>query len=422
MADKRKDSRGIVLQQGESQNAAGRYRYRYFDDMGLPHDVYSWRLRPEDPVPEGKKPGASLRELEKEIQKDRLDGVKTWEDITVNKLMQEYIEQQKPYWRANTLNSKMDTYKNHIKDTFGRKKVSKVTPDSVENFYNELLNRRERPIKMGTLELVNTLLNATFKLAVKRNLIRNNPVTGCLGIVKKKNRIENSKKHALEEKQQRALLEFMRNSPKYMQYYPLFYILAWTGCRIGELLGLTWYDLDFKEEIIHINHELSYTKVDGRHKFILGEPKTARGKREIPMLGDVKEILLQRRDFAGWSKVVSVGDPKVSIEDTRPFVFLNSNNNLIPRTTMEHLLKKIVKEYNKSTGENLIDITPHTFRHSFCCWLCENVSGENSMDDVKYIQSIMGHADARTTLNIYSELRKGNAKSKHEALKAKAQI
>ena len=91
MADKRKDSRGIVLQQGESQNAAGRYRYRYFDDMGLPHDVYSWRLRPEDPVPEGKKPGASLRELEKEIQKDRLDGVKTWEDITVNKLMQEYI-------------------------------------------------------------------------------------------------------------------------------------------------------------------------------------------------------------------------------------------------------------------------------------------------------------------------------------------
>lgn len=41
MADKRKDSRGIVLQQGESQNAAGRYRYRYFDDLGLPHDVYA---------------------------------------------------------------------------------------------------------------------------------------------------------------------------------------------------------------------------------------------------------------------------------------------------------------------------------------------------------------------------------------------
>ena len=67
-----------------------------------------------------------------------------------------------------------------------------------------------------------------------------------------------------------------------------------------------------------------------------------------------------------------------------------------------------------------IEATPHTFRHSFCCWLCENVSGENTMDDIKYIQSIMGHKDASTTLNIYSELRKGNAAGKHEALKKKA--
>ena len=43
------------------------------------------------------------------------------------------------------------------------------------------------------------------------------------------------------------------------------------------------------------------------------------------------------------------------------------------------------------------------------------------MDDIKYIQPIMGHKDASTTLNIYSELRKNNAKDKHAALKEKAQ-
>ncbi len=139
------------------------------------------------------------------------------------------------------------------------------------------------------------------------------------------------------------------------------------------------------------------------------------------MLGDVKRILIQMREFAGWSKIVSMGNQKISVEDTTPFIFVNSNGNLIPQVTMEHLLKRIVNEYNKTTGNNLSNVTPHTFRHSFCCWLCENVAGENSMDDVKYIQSIMGHADASTTLNIYSELRKGNAKSQHEALKAKAQ-
>ena len=41
------------------------------------------------------------------------------------------------------------------------------------------------------------------------------------------------------------------------------------------------------------------------------------------------------------------------------------------------------------------------------------------MDDIKYIQSIMGHKDASTTLNIYSELRKNNAKDKHTSLEAK---
>lgn len=45
---KRKDIRGIVLNQGESQNPSGRYRYRYTDGEGQAHDVYSWRLRPED--------------------------------------------------------------------------------------------------------------------------------------------------------------------------------------------------------------------------------------------------------------------------------------------------------------------------------------------------------------------------------------
>ena len=47
----RRDSRGIVLEKGESQDKSGKYRYRYYDDMQQAHDIYSWRLRPEDPMP-----------------------------------------------------------------------------------------------------------------------------------------------------------------------------------------------------------------------------------------------------------------------------------------------------------------------------------------------------------------------------------
>ena len=421
MAATRRDNRGIVLEKGESQDKTGRYRYRYYDDAQQAHDVYSWKLRPEDEMPEGKKPGASLRELEKGIQKGILDEIKVWEgNITVNKLIDEHIRTQSPYWEPTTLNSVKSAYRVHIKKSIGRKKISKVTSDMIENFYNDILNDKEKPVKFGMIELINRILNAAFTLAVKRNLIRNNPVTGCAGAVKKKNNIENTVKHSLEDVQQADLLEFIRNTPTLACYYPFFYILAWTGCRIGELLGLTWYDLDFNQEIISINHKITYTKVNGHYQFVLGKTKTVNGSREIPMLADVKDMLLEMRQAAGWSKIAVIGRPELSVSDTRPFIFTNSKGNLIPQVTMEHLLQRIIREYNKKAAEKIQNVTPHTFRHSFCCWLCENVSGENSMDDIKYIQSIMGHKDAGTTLNIYSEVRRNNVKDKHASLKLKA--
>ena len=87
-------------------------------------------------------------------------------------------------------------------------------------------------------------------------------------------------------------------------------MLAWTGCRIGELLGLTWYDLDFSQEIITIDHQLVYTEVDGKRQFVISETKTESGQREIPMLADVKEILLEMRREAGWDKVITVKSPR----------------------------------------------------------------------------------------------------------------
>lgn len=202
-----------------------------------------------------------------------------------------------------------------------------------------------------------------------------------------------------------------------MQEKHIFFSLILTK---AELLGLTWYDLDFSREIISINHKITYIKKDGHYQFIIGRPKTISGNREIPMLGDVKEVLTELKQESGWSKISMIGKPELTVKDTRPFIFTNSKGNLIAQVTMEHVLQRIIKEYNKQNTETIQNVTPHTFRHSFCCWLCENVTGENSMDDVKYIQSIMGHGDASTTLNIYSELRKDNARDKHAALKLKS--
>ena len=67
--DKRRDSKRRILRNGESIREDGRYQFKYRVN-GKAKFVYSWRLEPTDPVPKGKKPGPSLRELEKELGKD----------------------------------------------------------------------------------------------------------------------------------------------------------------------------------------------------------------------------------------------------------------------------------------------------------------------------------------------------------------
>ena len=73
-------------------------------------------------MPEGKKPGPSLREIEKNIQKGILDDLKVWEgNVTVNKLVEEHIRMQMPYWEPATLNSTNSVYRVHIKNSIGKK-------------------------------------------------------------------------------------------------------------------------------------------------------------------------------------------------------------------------------------------------------------------------------------------------------------
>lgn len=422
---KRKDIRGIVLNQGESQNPSGRYRYRYTDGEGQAHDVYSWRLRPEDPVPEGKKPSLSLREMEKHIRKDLDDNLKAWQgNITLNTLILEYIQEQKNYWAIGTINGYEYSFERHIKPKFGLKRVSKLTSDDIERFYKGLLQDKKRPLKISSVSTLDKLIKPALQMAVRKNIIRINPAEGIIGQLKKKcPGCLPEVRHALEEQQQKVLLEYIKGDTIYAQYYPIFYLLAWTGCRINELLAITWQDIDFQKEIIHINRSLSYKKVDGSFRFLLNEPKTKNGFREIPMLANVKDILLDMRERRPSQKIVSMKKEKVvTLENKSAFVFLNSRGNVYDYSSINYKLKHIIRRYNKGRQDKIPEISCHIFRHSFCCWLCENIEGTNSADDIKYIQSIMGHSDAATTLNIYSELRKDNQNDKHEALKKKAQM
>ena len=424
MAKKRKDARGIILNTGESQLTDGRYRYRYVDNEGTSHDVYSWRLRPEDKTPPGKQYGPSLREQEKQIQRDLEDNLQVWKsNMTLNALIEEYIKDQKNYWAVGTLNGYEYSFEKRIKPEFGKKKIAKLSSDDIEKFYSDIIHDEEEPLKLSSVSTLDKLVRPALQMAVRKNIIRKNPADGVIGDLKKKCPEDDSEeKHAIEETQQDKLLKFIKNDVIYSEYYPIFYMLAWTGCRINELLALTRSDIDFANEIIHVRRTLSYKKLDGRYQFILKKPKTKNGIRQIPMLADTKQILLNLIRQQGGDKVVPLRKQESpSLENLEVFIFRNSKGKLYDYSSINLKLKCSIARYNKVNEEKIPHMSCHTFRHNFCCWLCENVQGVNAADDIKYIQSIMGHADASTTLNIYLELRKAVQNSKHAALKEVAQ-
>ncbi|MCD7813443.1 MAG: hypothetical protein LUH20_05235 [Lachnospiraceae bacterium] len=89
--------------------------------------------------------------------------------------------------------------------------------------------------------------------------------------------------------------------------------------------------------------------------------------------------------------------------------------NIYPRAQAD--LEDIFQYISEELCNPSAAVAYHVFRHTFTCWLCENASKGSPIETVKYIQSILGHADASVTLNIYAACREKKRTENHELLK-----
>lgn len=126
MTEKRRDNRGRILHNGEVQLPAGQYRYKYTDENGKTRYVYSWRLDKNDPTPKGKRCKASLRELEKNIQADLFDHIRTdGGNYTVLELVEKYTATRSGV-RPTTLTGYQTVINRLSRDPFGQKRIDRV--------------------------------------------------------------------------------------------------------------------------------------------------------------------------------------------------------------------------------------------------------------------------------------------------------
>ena len=292
MAQARKDKRGRALRKGESHRNDGRYCYTYTDPLGRRKFVYAQDL-------------LSLREKEKKLMKDQLDGLDVYAAgrATVNETFDRYMS-NKYELRDSTRSHYLYTYDHFVRDTFGRKKLIDIKFSDVLRFYYHLLN--ERDIAMGTLETVHCVIHPVFQLAVRDDIIRKNPSDGVMREISKKAGKNKGIRHALTVEQQRAFMEYIAEHPIYYKWWPLFTVLLGTGTRIGECLGLRWEDIDFENNLISINHSLNYRPTSDTRESVLSisVPKTEAGIRTIPMLPVVRDAFEILREAESNLKVI----------------------------------------------------------------------------------------------------------------------
>lgn len=179
------------------------------------------------------------------------------------------------------------------------------------------------------------------------------------------------------------------------KYYEVFYILFHTGLRISEFCGLTIKDIDLKNRIINIDHQLQRI---GSMEYHIESTKTNAGTRKLPMTEDVFRM------FQAILEDRPTDLPEIMVDGYVGFLFRDKNGMPEVALHWEHRLKNAVNRYNSIFRVQLPKITPHICRHTYCSNQAK--AGMNP----KTLQYLMGHSDIGVTMNTYTHLGLDDAK------------
>lgn len=399
----RKDPFGRVLRKGESYRKDKKlYIYQYRDSTGEEHTVYANNI-------------ITLREKEDEIARDRMDNIQTYvaAKTTLNYAFDRYLS-LKQNLKPSTKASYIYLYNHFVRNGLGRRIMKDICYSDIKYFYNSLMN--EHGVKPMTVDNVHTLLHPVFAMGIRDGIIRVNPTDGVMAEIKKSSLWDKGTRHALTIEQTKAFMGYAEKHPHYSRWHPMLTVFLGTGMRVSEVCGLRWEDIDLENRTISVNHNLVYRRWDGEDKevFHVTTTKTESGERVIPMMDKVYEAFKAEREYQE-----DTGFCTEEIDGMSGFIFRNRFGRVYHQGPINRAIKRIYLDYNdkelleaaraKRRPVLLPHFSCHHLRHTFCTRLCER---ENN---VKAIQSIMGHSDIKTTLDIYAE---ATDVMKQEAIKA----
>lgn len=204
MSEKRRDNKGRILRTGESQRTDGRYMYKYVNRAGETKVVYSWKLVPTDRVPKGKRDDISLREKEREIQRDLEDGIDTkGKKMTLCELYAKKTAQRSNV-KKNTQTGRKYLMDALEQDRLGSRSIDSIKPSDAKEW---AVRMKEKGYSFKTIHNYKRSLKASFYMAIEDDYVRKNLFDFQLSEVIED---DSESRQALSEEQEEYLLTFLQ--------------------------------------------------------------------------------------------------------------------------------------------------------------------------------------------------------------------
>lgn len=314
------------------------------------------------------------------------------ENMRLKDYLAKWLETISPELRSGTLINYRVCLK-RITPALAQKKIKEIRPRDIDILYRQLANSG---YAYSTIHTTSQILHAAFRYAVyPAEILRSNPADSV--------RLPRTAAKTVIERKiitSEMLAELLNKYPYNTSYYMPILLMYHTGMRIGEILGLTWKNVDLENGIIHVRHQLHYT--GGNSSLQLAPLKTDSSVRDIPIDNSLIETL------RSWQSMQADNEKKYG--DSYIYVYANSDNGLRQMSKCIHVKNftsqikfvcttpqgRLVRYYNFAAKLRYVGINSHSFRHTHATMLIENNANP------KGVAERLGHKNVDITENLYA--------------------